>query len=357
MRSKRDGARPRRCSPEERKELTIGGLERHTSEAIGLQNTGHGRRSRLLIASPPPQMEFTVFTATYNRAHLLHRVYDSLMAQTFRDFEWLVVDDGSTDGTRALIEAWGDEADFPIRYYYQENQGKHVAYNHAVPGARGRFFLTLDSDDACVPHALERLKHYWDTIPHREKPKFSAVTVLCMDEGGSIVGDRFPHRIIDSDSLELQYRFKIRGEKWGFQRTDVMRDYPFPVPDQKLSHIPEAIVWNRIAREYKTRFVNDPLRIYRTESDSITAATDIGRNAYSYMLGNRMKLNEQIDYLRHAPIAFLKSAANYVRFSLHMRKNPIDIVASLENQRARLLCLAAFPLGCCVYVRDVRHDR
>lgn len=309
------------------------------------------------FVASPMEFEFTVFTATYNRAHLLHRVYDSLVAQTFRDFEWLIVDDGSTDGTSALIEAWRDEADFPIRYYHQKNQGKHVAYNHAVPHAQGRFFLTLDSDDACVPQALERLKRYWDAIPHAEKPRFSAVTVLCMDEEGRIVGDRFPHRITDSDSLELQFRLKVRGEKWGFQRTEVMRDYPFPVPDRKLSHVPEAIVWNRIAREYKTRFVNDPLRIYHTEADHITAPVNIGRNAYSYMLGNLMKLNEHIDYLRHAPIAFLKSAANYVRFSLHVRKNLIDIMASVENQPARLLCLAAFPLGCGVYLRDVRRGR
>ena len=115
-------------------------------------------------------------------------------------------------------------------------------------------------------------------------------------------------------------------------------------------------MWNRISRKYKTRFVNDGLRIYHTESDSITArAAEVGRNAYSYMLGNRVKLNEQIDYLRHAPIAFLKSAANYVRYSLHVRKNPIDILTSLENQQARLLCLAAFPLGCCVYFRDIRR--
>ena len=300
---------------------------------------------------------FTVFTATYNRAHLLHRVYDSLTAQTFRDFEWLVVDDGSTDGTRDLVEAWRESSSFPIRYRYQENRGKHVAYNRAVPSARGRFFLTLDSDDACVPHALERLNHYWDTIPDSEKPGFSAVTVLCMDEDGRIVGDHFPHRITDSDSLDIQYRLKVRGEKWGFQRTNVMRDFPFPVPDRKLSHVPEAIVWNRIARKYKTRFVNDPLRIYHTGSDSITATTDVRRNAYSYLLGNRMKLNENIDYLRCSPIEFLKSAANYVRFSLHVRRSPNEIVSLLENRRARLLCLATFPLGCGVYARDVMRAR
>ena len=126
-------------------------------------------------------------------------VYDSLTAQTFRDFEWLVVDDGSTDGTRALIEAWRDEADFPIRYYHQKNQGKHVAYNHSVPHARGRFFLTLDSDEACVPHALEKLKLYWDTT---EINQGWPLPCCAWTRRGRVVGDRFPHRITDSDSLE-----------------------------------------------------------------------------------------------------------------------------------------------------------
>ena len=119
-----------------------------------------------------------------------------------------------------------------------------------------------------------------------------------------------------------------------------------------------TIVWNRIARKYKTRFVNDPLRIYHTESDSITAtAAAAGRNAYSYLLGNRIKLTEDIDYLRHSPGGFLRLAANYVRFSLHLGESPADMLASLENFRSRLLCLAAFPLGYGVYARDVMRAR
>ena len=181
---------------------------------------------------------FTVFTATFNRARVLHRVYDSLRAQTFRDFEWLVVDDGSTDGTGALVAAWRAEADFPIRYRYQENRGKHVACNRAVAEARGRFFLTLDSDDACVPQALARLNRHWEEIPEREQPGFSAVTVLCMDVAGRIVGDRFPpahHRLrpargavppegergevgISARSMMIQpdsHRHRLRGVKAG----------------------------------------------------------------------------------------------------------------------------------------------
>src|SRR5690242_19362698 len=101
---------------------------------------------------------FTVFTPTYNRAHTIERVYRSLCTQNCRDFEWLVVDDGSTDGTEALIRQWQHEAEFPIRYFWQPNAGKHVAMNRGVAEASGSLFLTLDSDDACVPWALERLR-------------------------------------------------------------------------------------------------------------------------------------------------------------------------------------------------------
>ncbi len=93
---------------------------------------------------------FTVFTPTYNRAHTIHRAFDSLRAQTLRDFEWLVVDDGSTDNTSELIASWAKVADFPIRYFKQDHSGKHIAHNLAVREARGKFFLPLASDDACL---------------------------------------------------------------------------------------------------------------------------------------------------------------------------------------------------------------
>src|SRR4030095_5896345 len=94
---------------------------------------------------------FTVSTQTYNRRDRLPRVYESLNAQTFRDFEWLIVDDGSTDGTEEFIKAWQSSADFRIRYFYQPNLGKHVGFNRSVVEAQGELLLSFDSDDSCVP--------------------------------------------------------------------------------------------------------------------------------------------------------------------------------------------------------------
>ena len=220
------------------------------------------------------QYLFTVFTPTYNRAQTLHRIYESLKVQTLRDFEWLVVDDGSTDHTKELIQNYIKEAKFPIRYIWQKNQHKKVAFNRGVQEARGELFLTLDSDDACVPEALETFKQYWDLIPLNQKDQFSAVTCHCKNQHGKLVGTKFPNDITDSDSLEIRYKFKVKGEKWGFHRTDVLKKFPFPGTDLK-GYVPESVVWNAISREYKTRYINKVLRIYYcNESDRSDQVTD-----------------------------------------------------------------------------------
>ena len=101
---------------------------------------------------------FTVFTPTYNRGHTLHRVYNSLRIQTCSDFEWLIMDDGSTDCTAELVKGWQAENHFPIRYYFQENQGKHFAWNRAAEIAFGEYFICADSDDEFTPDALQKFR-------------------------------------------------------------------------------------------------------------------------------------------------------------------------------------------------------
>ena len=112
----------------------------------------------------------TVFTPTFNRAHTLHRVFESLTQQTFRDFEWLVIDDGSTDNTQQLIDSWTQAADFPIRYFFQPNGGKHIAHNTALTLAEGTFLVIADSDDRFIPDALQIFTDTWAAISDADKP-------------------------------------------------------------------------------------------------------------------------------------------------------------------------------------------
>lgn len=297
------------------------------------------------------QYLFTVFTATYNRGYCLHRVCDSLKAQTYRNFEWLIVDDGSRDNTRELVENWQKENLFPIRYFFQENSGKHLAFNRGVREAKGELFLNFDSDDACLPTALERFKYHWYQIPIERKDRFSAVTCLCQDENGAVVGTYFPSDVIDSDSLEIRYKYKVKGEKWGFHRTEVLKYFPFPeIPE--VEFVPEDIVWFQISQKYKTRFVNEPLRIYYTGEDQLTKTGFKNQDTTGVRLNHKNILNTAIEYFRFSPLSFLRSSVHYSRFSFHCGTPAIEQFKNLNNLLARVLWLVGLPAGYLVYLKD-----
>jgi len=320
---------------------------------------GDVRLRSAMVKRESPHMNytftFTVFTSTCNRANALHRVYESLKAQTLRDFEWLVVDDGSADHTRALIRAWQQEANFPIHYIRQHNQGKHMAFRRAVQEAMGELFLPLDSDDACVPDALERFHYHWQNIPLAERSRFSAVTVLCKDPEGRLIGNAFPQLITDSDSLEVLYVYRVNGEKWGFHRTDVLKEFPIPAVAD-ASFVPEGMVSTKIARKFKTRFVNEILcTVYRDVSgttNQLTRPTSPARYPKGWVLWHQTILNEQIRWFRYSPWTFFQSAVHYSRFSFHAGIGILNQVARLYFVPSRLLWFVFFPVGFIVFLRD-----
>ena len=307
---------------------------------------------------------FTVFTPTFNRAHTLHRVYDSLRVQTFRDFEWVIVDDGSSDHTSELVKRWEREADFPIRYFYQENRGKHVAFNRGVREANGELFLPLDSDDACIPTALERFVYHWENIPLEKRDAFTGVCALCMDQNGKLVGDLFPFNPTDSDSMEIRYRYKVKGEKWGFNRKDILMRFPFPEYEH-MKFILEGFVWDYIARVFKTRFINELLRIYYTQdpkgSDQLSRALSNIKDAASekYAIGASIYyeflLNNNIRWVQYDVLGFFMYAVNYIRFSLHSRKMLRELIKRIYDPRGRMLFVAAVPLGMLLYLCESKN--
>ena len=300
------------------------------------------------------QYRFTVFTPTYNRAHTLSRPYESLKKQTYRNFEWLIVDDGSTDNTADLVRQWQAEADFDIRYVLQEHAHKKVAFNRGVREARGELFLTTDSDDAFVATALEVFSKHWDAIPLSQRDAFSAVTALCVTETGDIVGRPFPVDVLDCCPQEARFKHKADGDKWGFQRTDVLKKFPYP--EDIAGFVPESLVWNAIGRVYKTRFVNDGLHIVYPSADSLTNRTSWIRNAAGRARGCMLQAQESLcldlPWFRHAPEEFLKFAANYTRYKLHLKHNAPEI-APLRGAAPTALVGLMWPLGYLLYRRDI----
>jgi hypothetical protein len=308
----------------------------------------------------PRRPTFTVFTPTYNRAHTLHRVYDSLRAQTERDFEWLVVDDGSTDGTDGLVASWQQEAPFPIRYFLEPHGGKHHAFARGITLARGELFFTIDSDDAFVPTALARYRHHWESIPEAVRPGFSAVTALTADEHGRLIGTRFPRDPTDATAMEIRWRYKVRGDKAGFQRTSVLRDVRVPDLPGYTGLVPESLVWNQIARRYKERFVNEVLQIKWLGDPGerlSTPAADPARIAPGVMLAYEQMLGEDVRWARYAPLEFLAEAARYSRLAFHGGRSLRQQWRAITSPVGRLLWLLALPVGWAVFALERRGLR
>lgn len=294
---------------------------------------------------------FTVFTPTYNRAHLLGRAYQSLCEQDFPDFEWVVVDDGSEDHTGELIKQWQQQAHFPIRYRFQPNSGKHVAINRAVELAEGELMIILDSDDWLVRGALESVQQTWQAIPDDQRSQFAGVVGLYAFSDGQVVGRPFPQSPLDTDALELQFRFRVRGDKFGANRVEVLREFPFP--EDLGRFVPESLVWNRIALRYRLRCVNKVWAHKQYHTDGLSSRMVQIRSRSP--LAARQYYRELLEAAQKrgsVPLSIrLRASANYVRFSLHAG-------IPVSQLRRDLSALGGIALGLTVgtvaYYRDQR---
>lgn len=300
--------------------------------------------------SPPTSATplVSVVTPTYERRELLPRLYESLRAQTMRQFEWVVVDDGSTDGTHALLEAWAAEAPFPVVAHRQENMGKHVALNRAFDLARGEYVAMIDSDDAYVPRALERLLALWEEIPPAERERFVAVEARCAHPDGTREGDRVPLPHLDSDYFEVWARHGIRGDTIGMLRQTALDGYRFPEENIGV-FVTESVVWHRLALRYRTRFVDEVLCI-KDYQDAGLSARPLAARVHDAR-PQCTYFGELFAMPRPMPRRIrLKAAANYARNSLHAGAGARRAWEQAVGHR-RELALAT-PVGIALYARD-----
>ena len=302
---------------------------------------------------PADRITFTVFTPTYNRGHVLHRVHDSLAAQTFRDFEWLIVDNASDDGTESLVAGWIDDGSIPMRYLRNtENIGRQGSWRRAIQEARGELFLEVRSADTIPADALERFDYHWRSIPRQQRVMFSAVSALCVNEHGALIGTRFPQDILDSDSIEIRARHKVTGLKSGFQRTAVLREATIPVIPGYVGAIPESLVWRSIARRYRTRYVNEVLHVYwEDQPHGLSRPVEPWRNAPGRLLDAEDRLNADLHrWFVLAPLSFLREAVAYVTSSMHAGRAVAQQAAMLRGTEQRAIWLASLPAGLGFYL-------
>lgn len=196
----------------------------------------------------------TILTTTYNRAQLLDRLYQSLVRQTDYDFEWVVIDDGSTDDTAQVVENCINKTNqFKIQYFKQPNGGKHRAINRGVELAKGQYCLIVDSDDYLDDQAVAKIKEWITSITGLEK--IAGVAGLKAGFDQVIVGQAPNGEYVDCTNLERQ-KYHLMGDKAEVYKTEILRQYPFPEFEGE-KFLSEAVVWNQIAEAgYRLRWFN-----------------------------------------------------------------------------------------------------
>ena len=215
-------------------------------------------------------MEITIFTPTYNRAYTILKLYESLKKQTFRDFEWIVIDDGSIDSTEEIfLDILTQKNDFPIIYRKVDNGGKHRAINKGIQLASGRLFFIVDSDDFLPYDSLARVSACEKSLTDNKTDIFAGVAGIKGKIGGGFCGKTFDGEYLDITYLETG-KNGIYGDKAEVYYTDVLRQYPFPEFDGE-KFIMESVVWNVIAEAgYKLRYFNEIVYLCEYLEDGLT---------------------------------------------------------------------------------------
>lgn len=284
----------------------------------------------------------TILTPTYNRASLLPRLFDSLLRQTSKDFEWIVVDDGSTDDTREVVANLKEKCGgaFPMGYVYKANGGKHMAINIGAERARGELLFIADSDDLLTDDALETVENSWHDISDDKSFAGIAGLDITMDTR-EVIGSGLPQEQIDCNAIDIRYRHHVTGDMKEVFRTEVLREFPFPeFAGERFC--PEQLVWFRMARRYRLRYINKPIYIADYQPDGITAGITRARM--------RTPSASMLTYaeLTECPVPFLvkvKAAINFWRF-WHCR------TATSVVPRVALRWHWLRPLGWMMHVRD-----
>ena len=290
----------------------------------------------------------TVFTPTFNRAHCLSKGYEALQRQTCKDFLWMVIDDGSTDDTRQLIEDWGkNDNGFEIKYFYKENGGLYTGYNKAIQEADSELCVCVDSDDYLTDDAIELVKNFWEQ--YRDKDYAGIVALDCFEDG-TIIGDRLPEKeSVNLIDLLIGTYHILNGDRKNFVRTDLYKKFApmkeFPGEKDYSPHILHL----KISQERDFLVLNHPVCVVEYQEDGMT------NTVYKQYLRSPNSFRDMRLFdmsLKQASIRFkLKKHIHYVSSCLISRK------PCLKDSPDKLLTIIAFPFGIIFTLYLVVYDK
>ena len=198
-------------------------------------------------------IKLTIFTPTFNRAHLLPRLYKSLCNQTNKDFVWLIIDDGSVDNTREIVSEWLSENEIVIEYHYKENGGMHTGHNLAYKLINTELNVCIDSDDYMPDKAVEKILNKWERC---REGNIAGIVGLDATNDGKIIGSKLPN-ITKGSFMDIYEKYQCYGDKKVVLRTDIVKEFP-PYPEYKNEKlVPLGCLYNQIGANYDFIYENE----------------------------------------------------------------------------------------------------
>ena len=259
----------------------------------------------------------TVFTPVYNRKNLIGNLYQSLLSQTYKNFEWIIVDDGSTDDIDEIIKSYQNEDRILIRFIKQENGGKHRAINNGVLHAKGELFYIVDSDDYLTKDSIERIVFHYQYIKNNDK--FAGVCGMKCFPDGSRIGKEVTWKILKDSWINYWIIKNIKGDVAFVFKTSVLRNYLFDdIPGEKFCA--ESLVLNRIGKNYLMLFFNEKIYIAEYLSDGLSVSSIKNRmNSPNYAMRIYSEMASlDIPYLKKIKAHISHSAVHALRHSFSL---------------------------------------
>jgi len=285
---------------------------------------------------------FTVVTPCYNSEKFIKRVFDSLKKQTFKNFEWYVINDASTDNTSHLIKKFSETVDFPVIFHdLEKNQGLHNNINQAIKDANGEFFILYGHDDEITKDALETFDYL---LSKYNNPEIGSVYALAKDQTGKLVGKKYPKDELVSTYWEQFFDYDNPAEKFQCFRTDCLRSI-YPLPTEAPNEQSGGWLWGKFGMKYKSIFVNKILRTYYTNVEGQITATS-NRDTNPEMIFNyHVTWVNEFQYHVKNKKRRLRGIGACVSHGLLAGKSIIQILSQIHKKRNKLICLLFYPIA------------
>lgn len=291
--------------------------------------------------------KITIVTPTYNRAHTLTRVYESLKYQTFKDFKWLIMDDGSIDNTKALVADFQKEDIIDIEYFWNPNAKKFFTVFEGIKKVNSEYFTILDSDDAYIEKGLEIM---YNTINQINRDKYISATFNSQFPDGTLVGSLFPENF-DGSILEMRYKHQVKGDKHTIFLTEKYQTYlnKFNYHLFKNKYAPQKIFFNIYdGNGEKSKFVNENIRIYYQDDNDVASMSNDRVKPSSYfglMEGHLSFLNNYGKQLFAYPKALIRNIVGYHQFSILLGRSTTTTIDSIRPLLIKTLATFIYPLS------------